>query len=175
MVVILIAIFLTVALTDRFFIGILVTSRPAQVSRILLSILADFISVVVCLFSSFPLISNFSCFYPGSCGLFFKGPNYNWYRCQFQVPRYYHFTFCDIFVPALVDGHSLEFEWQHVYSGLQDSSQYSGQSQQICCLNCLDSSSDFQLFKLLFQSFEDRSKCANYNWYHRHHHVSQLF
>ena len=26
-----------------------------------------------------------------------------------------------------------------------------------------------------YQSFRNRSKCANYNWYHRHPHVPQLF
>ena len=28
---------------------------------------------------------------------------------------------------------------------------------------------------LLFQAFWDRSKCTNYNWYHRHPHTPQLF
>ena len=32
------------------------------------------------------------------------------------------------FTPALADGPSLEFEWQQVFSSLQDSSQYSGWS-----------------------------------------------
>ena len=32
----------------------------------------------------------------------------------------------EFFAPALDDGFSLEFEWQHVSSSLQDFSQYSG-------------------------------------------------
>ena len=61
-----------------------------------------------------------------------------------------------------------------VSSGLQDSSQYSGQSQQCCSLNCLDSSSDFQLFQFPFQSFGDSSKHTKYNWYHHHPPVPQF-
>ena len=34
-----------------------------------------------------------------------------------------------IYTSALADGLSLEFEWQQVSSGLQDSFQYSGRSQ----------------------------------------------
>ena len=41
------------------------------------------------------------------------------------------------------------FEWQQVSSGLQDSSQYSGRSQQCCNLDGLDSSSNFQLLSRL--------------------------
>ena len=36
--------------------------------------------------------------------------------------------FHEFFKPALVDGFSLEFEWQHASSSLQDSSQYSSRS-----------------------------------------------
>ena len=38
----------------------------------------------------------------------------------------------EFFTSALADGLSLEFEWQQVSSSLQDSSQYSGRSQQRC-------------------------------------------
>ena len=31
-----------------------------------------------------------------------------------------------------------------------------------------------QVLQSLFQSFGDRVKCANYNWYHRHFHVPQF-
>ena len=41
---------------------------------------------------------------------------------------------------------SLESEGLQVSSGLQDSSQYSGWSQQCCSLNGLNSSTDHQLF-----------------------------
>ena len=36
-------------------------------------------------------------------------------------------------------------------------------------------SSDFQPFQPPYQAFGDRSKCTNYNWYHRHFHVPQYF
>ena len=39
------------------------------------------------------------------------------------------FTPLEFFRLALADGFSLEFEWQQVFSSLQDSSQYSGRSQ----------------------------------------------
>ena len=39
-----------------------------------------------------------------------------------------------VFNSALADGRSLEFEWQQVSSSLQESSQYSGRSQQCCYL-----------------------------------------
>ena len=39
------------------------------------------------------------------------------------------FTLLEFFTSVLVDGFSLEFEWQQVSSSLQDSSQYSGRSQ----------------------------------------------
>ena len=38
-------------------------------------------------------------------------------------------TLLEFFISALVDGLSLEFEWQQVSSSLQDSSKYSGRSQ----------------------------------------------
>ena len=37
----------------------------------------------------------------------------------------------ELFTSALADGLSLEFEWQQVSSSLQDSSQYSGRSQNV--------------------------------------------
>ena len=51
------------------------------------------------------------------------------------------FTPWKFFTSALADGLSLESEWQQVSSSLQDSSQYSGRSQQYCSLDCLHSSS----------------------------------
>ena len=54
-------------------------------------------------------------------------------------------TFSNIFffTPAITEGLSLEYKRQQVSSGLQDSPQYSGWSQQCCNLIGLDSSSDF--------------------------------
>ena len=43
------------------------------------------------------------------------------------------------------------------------------------CLDGFDSYIDFQFFQSLFQAFRDGSKCTNYNWYHCHLHVPQLF
>ena len=58
--------------------------------------------------------------------------------------------------------------WVTAFSpGLQDSSQYSDRSQQYCSLDGLDSSSDFWIPQSFFQVFVNRSKCTNYNWYHR--------
>ena len=56
-----------------------------------------------------------------------------------------------VFPTSVTCWFSLESEWQQVSSGLYDSSQYSGQSQQ-CCLDSLESSADFQLFQPSFQA-----------------------
>ena len=45
--------------------------------------------------------------------------------------------FWEFLTPALADGLSLEFELQQVSSSLQDSSQYSGRSQQCISLDGL--------------------------------------
>ena len=47
----------------------------------------------------------------------------------------------------LADSFSQEFEWQQVSSSLQDSSQYSGRSQQYCRLDSLYPSAIFQVLK----------------------------
>ena len=52
----------------------------------------------------------------------------------------------ELFTSALADGFSLESEWQQVSSSLQDSSYYSGRSQQYCRLDGLHSSANFQVF-----------------------------
>ena len=49
----------------------------------------------------------------------------------------------EFFTSVLADGFPLEFEWQQVSSNLQDSSQYSVQSQHCCSLNSLHLSSYF--------------------------------
>ena len=54
----------------------------------------------------------------------------------------------EFFTSALADGLSLEFEWQHVSSSLQDSSQYSGLSQCIS-LDGLHSSANTQVLQSL--------------------------
>ena len=55
----------------------------------------------------------------------------------------------DFFTSVLVDGFSLEFERQQVSSSHQDSSQYSGRSQQCCRLDSLYLSAKFQVFQAL--------------------------
>ena len=63
----------------------------------------------------------------------------------------YYITPNEFFTPALAVGLSRESEWQHVSTGLQDSSQYPGCPQQCCSLDSLRLSSDFQLPLLSFQ------------------------
>ena len=58
------------------------------------------------------------------------------------------------------------FEWQQVASSLQYTSLYSNRYLQCYSLDCLDLSSDFQLFQAPSQKFRDPSKCTNYNWNH---------
>ena len=79
------------------------------------------------------------------------------------------------FTPVSTDGFSLEFEWWQVSSSLLDSSQYSGWSQQCCCLDSLHPSHYFQVLQSLYQSFGDCTKNTNYNWYNSHFHVPQFF
>ena len=73
---------------------------------------------------------------------------------------------------ALAVGFPLESEWPQVFSSSQDSSQYSGRSQQYCSLDGLHSSSYFQI--LISKSLY-RTECANYNWYHRHLHIPVIW
>ena len=85
---------------------------------------------------------------------------------------YYYFTPSEFFTPVLISDISLESEWHQVSSGLQDCSQYFDQCYQCSSLNNLDFSFHFRLFQVSFQSFGNRSKCNNQNWYHHHFHVS---
>ena len=87
----------------------------------------------------------------------------------------YYFTPCEFFTPVLTGGFLMKAEWQQVPSDLQNISQYSGQSQQCYNLDCLNSSFDFQFFQSLFHAFGEHSKCTNYNWYHCHSYIPQLF
>ena len=84
---------------------------------------------------------------------------------------------CEFFTAALVDGFSLEFEWQQVSSGIQDSSQYSGRSLWYCILDGLPSCSYFQVLHSLFpvQSLADCTECTNHKCYHRHFHDPLFF
>ena len=55
-------------------------------------------------------------------------------------------------IPALAVGFQQEFEVQQFSLSLQDSSQYSGRSQQFSSFEGLDSFFDFQYFQSLFQA-----------------------
>ena len=59
------------------------------------------------------------------------------------------FTPLEFFTSVLADGFSLEFEWQHVSSSLQDSYQYTGRPQQCCRLDSLYPSANFQVLQAL--------------------------
>ena len=89
--------------------------KSPQVSRTRLRILAVLNNVVVWMVSTHPPTSN-----------------------------YYYYYSLEFFSSALVDGFSLESEWQQVSSSLQDSSQDSGRSQQCCHLDSLYPSATFQ-------------------------------
>ena len=80
-----------------------------------------------------------------------------------------------VFTPVLAGGLSLEFEWQQVSLGFQDSSQYSSRSQQCWSLKGLPSSSDFQFLQSFFQAFDDCFKHIIYNWYHCYPHIPLFF
>ena len=60
------------------------------------------------------------------------------------------------FTSTLADGLSLEFEWQQVSSSIQDSSQYSGRSQQCYSLDGPHSSSNFHVLQSLYQMHQSR-------------------
>ena len=59
------------------------------------------------------------------------------------------YTLSELFTPALVDGLSMESEWQQTSSDPQNSSQNSFPSKQCCILEDFDLSSNLQLFQSL--------------------------
>ena len=77
----------------------------------------------------------------------------------------------EFFAPTLADSFQQDFEWQQVSLSLQDSSKYSGRSQQCCSLDGLHSSSHIQVLQALYQYVGDCTKRPNYNWHHRYFHV----
>ena len=81
----------------------------------------------------------------------------------------------EFFKSALAGGFPQKFEWQQVFSNLQNSSQYSGQTQHSCSLDGLDSACYFQVLQLLDQFFGVCTKSSNYFWYNWHFHVPQFF
>ena len=93
--------------------------------------------------------------------------------CLPRISKSY-FSPLRVFHTRLADGFSLELEWQQVSSSLQNSSQYSGLSQQYCSLDGLHSSY-FQVLQSLYQTIGDCTERTNYNWYHSRFHVPQFF
>ena len=79
------------------------------------------------------------------------------------------------YTPALVNRFSRDFEWKHILSVLQDSSQYSGRSWSCCSFDGLVSSSDFQPFQSSNEAFGIRFECRNSAWYHRNHYIPYSF
>ena len=85
---------------------------------------------------------------------------------------YNHFIH-EFFTPALDDSLSLKSKWQHVFSGLQDSSQYYSWCQQ--CYSLYSFNSRTNCFWIILQTFGCGSKHINYNWYFLDHHISTTF
>ena len=90
-------------------------------------------------------------------------------------PSLYYYLFCESITSASADGSLQESEWQQVSSSLQDSSKYSGWSQQSCSLDGLHSSSYFHVLQSLYQTFGDGTECTNHNWYHCRFHVPSFY
>ena len=147
-------------------------NKSPQVSRILFNILAHLNNAVVWMVSTrFQVLHSLYL----SFGDFTKCTNYNLYHRHFYIPQLFqfsnYFTPWEFFTSAFADGLLLESENQHIASSLQDSSHYSGRSQEYSSLDCLHSSSYLQVLQSFYQSFGDCTECTNYNWYHRHIYV----
>ena len=69
----------------------------------------------------------------------------------------------EFFTPALADGFPLGSDWQQVSSSHQDSSQYSGQSQQCSRFDEIYSFAKFQVPQTLYQSLGDCTVRASYD------------
>ena len=140
--------------------------KSPQVSRSLLSILANLNNAVVWMVLAYSLISSSSSLLPSlwrlfqvhllqlvslspSCSIvFFNSLTRSKYILLFFVFFGFHsinFTPWEFFTSVLSDCLSLESEWPQVSSSLQNSSQCFGWSQQCCSLDCLHSSSYFQI------------------------------
>ena len=110
------------------------------------------------LFSVFWLISTIMLFvlswyvprYPTLPGTYFSKPAN--YHCNHRHPQISRVSFTGVLMAT-----SLR---------LPDYSSYSGRSQQYCCLYCIHSSLDLQLFQPTYSS-----NPVNYNCYHRHPHI----
>ena len=88
--------------------------------------------------------------------------------CVYHYYYYYYLLLLEFYAPILADSFSQDFEWQQVYSNLQDSSRYSGRSRLCSSLDGHHSASYFQVLQPLYQSFGDCTKSYDYNWYNRY-------
>ena len=82
--------------------------------------------------------------------------------------------FWEFFTPALSDCFPLESEGQQMFSNLQDSSQYSGRSQNAIVLIVSTHPLISEFFSSSIKSYSDCdcTEHTSYNQYHRHFHVS---
>ena len=132
-------------------------SKFPQISRTLLSILADLKSAVVLKVSIFPMIASSPTLFSRPLEDCPECTNYNWYHRHFHVP-YFIFSLLYLFIIILLlttfrtntDWFPLESEWHQVSSRLWDSSKYPSRFQQCCGWNCFDSFSNLQFIKPLF-------------------------
>ena len=148
-----------------FFTGVWVTA--SLLSRTLLSIRVDLNNTLLWMVSIRPLVSKSSSPFnnpllavpraPITIGINVTFIFHNFFFNSLARSRYLSFfsfslllfTPLEFFISVLADGLSLEFEWQQVSSSLQDSSQYSGRSQQCCRLDSLYPSANFQILQAL--------------------------
>ena len=115
-------------------------SKSLQVSRTIVSILSNGWSSLVPLFPSLIVFSNST-----------KRAINHWFDPTEHVKVIIIITPWEFIISANALGFSLEFERQQVSSNLQDSSQYSGRFHLCCSLDCLHSSSYFQVPKSHYQ------------------------
>ena len=131
-----------------------------QLSNSLQSFLADLNSAVVYTVSSIvSLISDSACFFfSNPMGAIPSKPTKTGITVTFMFHIFFHsliilllllFTPVEFFTSASADGFSQVFEWQRVSSSLQNSSQYSGHSQQYCSLDGLHISTKFYVLQSL--------------------------
>ena len=74
------------------FLWILSCNKSPQVSRTLLSILADLNNAVDCMFSTCPIVSKFLSSFYQSFGDCTKSIIYNWYHRQLHVPKFFVYS-----------------------------------------------------------------------------------
>ena len=108
-----------------------------------------------------------------------KCTSYTWYHRHLQVLYSFFLVFWpNICFPLRVfftSDLSLDFEWQLIFSGLQESPEYFSRSQQCRSLNGFDSPTDLQFFQFLLQASEERSEPTIFNSLARFECLSIIF